>query len=56
MTPEMTPKINDHVPVDSPGTREIGFTIPFRFKGSRMLFDTLAKGSGDRLALIGTAG
>jgi benzoate-CoA ligase family protein len=56
MTPEMTPKINDHVPVDSPGTREIGFTIPFRYNASRILFDNLAKGRGDRLALIGPAG
>jgi benzoate-CoA ligase family protein len=56
MTPEMTPKINDHVPVDSPGAREIGFTIPFRYNASRILFDNLAKGRGDRLALIGPAG
>ena len=57
MTPEMTtPEINDHVPADSPGAREIGFTIPVRYNASRILFDNLAKGRGDRLALIGPAG
>jgi benzoate-CoA ligase family protein len=57
MTPEMTtPEINDHVPVDSPGAREIGFTIPVRYNASRILFDNLAKGRGDRLALTGPAG
>ncbi len=56
MTPEMTPEINDHVPADSPGAREIGFTIPFRYNASRILFDNLAKSRGDRLALTGPAG
>jgi hypothetical protein len=56
MTPEMTPEINDHVPADSPGAREIGFTIPDRYNASRILFDNLAKGRGDRLALTGPAG
>jgi acetyl-CoA synthetase len=52
----MTPEINDHVPADSPGAREIGFTIPFHYNASRILFDNLAKGRGDRLALTGPAG
>jgi acetyl-CoA synthetase len=52
----MTPEINDHVPADSPGAREIGFTIPDRYNASRILFDNLAKGRGDRLALTGPAG
>src|ERR1700688_2282077 len=52
----MTPEINDHVPADSPGAREIGFTIPFHYNASRILFDNLAKGRGDRLALTGPLG
>ncbi len=56
MTSEMTPEIEDHVPADGPGAREIGFTIPARYNASRVLFDNLAKGRGDRLALTGPAG
>jgi benzoate-CoA ligase family protein len=48
--------INDGVPSDSPGAREIGFAIPARYNASRILFDNLAKGNGERLALTGPAG
>src|SRR5207245_10309988 len=36
--------------------REIGFAMPERYNASRILFDNLAKGFGDRLALTGPAG
>src|SRR5580698_2139875 len=52
----MTQPIADQVPSDSPGAREIGFAMPERYNASRILFDNLAKGHGDRLALIGPAG
>jgi acetyl-CoA synthetase len=53
----MTPlQIADGVPSDSPGAREIGFTIPQTYNASRILFDNLGKGRGDRLALTGPAG
>ena len=40
----MTPaRFADQVPPDSPGAREIGFTIPERYNASRILFDNLAK-------------
>ncbi|MGD0847496.1 benzoate-CoA ligase family protein [Bradyrhizobium sp.] len=52
----MTREIADRVPSDSPGAREIGFAIPQRYNASRILFDNLAKGRGDRLALTGPAG
>ena len=48
--------IADQVPPDNPGAREIGFTIPERYNASRILFDNLALGRGDRLALTGPAG
>jgi acetyl-CoA synthetase len=52
----MTRAIADGVPSDSPGAREIGFIIPERYNASRILFDNLARGRGDRLALTGPAG
>jgi len=52
----MTPEIVDHVPADNPGAREIGFSVPERYNASRVLFDNLAKGFGDKLALTGPAG
>jgi benzoate-CoA ligase family protein len=52
----MTPEIVDHVPADNPGAREIGFAVPERYNASRVLFDNLAKGFGDKLALTGPAG
>jgi benzoate-CoA ligase family protein len=52
----MTREIADHVPADSAGVREIGFAIPDIYNASRILFDSLAQGRGDRPALIGPAG
>ena len=52
----MTSEISDSVPRDNPGAREIGFAIPERYNASRILFDNLAKGRGDKLALVGPAG
>lgn len=52
----MNREIPDQVPSTSPGAREIGFAIPARYNASRILFDNLAKGHGNRLALIGPAG
>src|SRR5580704_18509432 len=52
----MALEIPDGVPADNPGSREIGFQIPERYNASRVLFDNLAKGNGDRTALIGPAG
>jgi acetyl-CoA synthetase len=52
----MTREIADPVPRDSPGATEIGFTIPTRYNASRILFDNLAKGRGNHLALTGPLG
>src|SRR6202790_4280880 len=52
----MTREITDRVPRDSPGATEIGFTIPTRYNASRILFDNLAKGRGNHLALTGPLG
>src|SRR5712692_5257757 len=52
----MTHEIADRVPSDSPGAAEIGFAIPQQYNASRILFDNLGKGHGDRLALTGPAG
>jgi acetyl-CoA synthetase len=52
----MTREIADAVPSDSPGALEIGFAIPQAYNASRILFDNLAKGWGDRPALIGPGG
>jgi hypothetical protein len=49
-------EIADAVPSDSPGALEIGFTIPQQYNASRILFDNLSHGRGDRLALTGPAG
>ncbi len=43
----------DRVPADNPGAREIGFALPERYNASRILFDNLAAGRGDNLALTG---
>ena len=48
--------IADGVPSDNPASREIGFAIPQRYNASRILFDNLAKGHGERPALTGPAG
>jgi benzoate-CoA ligase family protein len=52
----MTQPIADQVPPDSPGAREINFAIPERYNASRILFDNLVEGRGDRLALTGAGG
>src|SRR5258707_1773741 len=52
----MTRAIADQVPQDSAGAREIGFSIPQTYNASRILFDSLARGHGERLALIGPSG
>ena len=54
--PDITPIVADPVPSDSAGAREIGFAIPDRYNGSRILFDNLAAGRGARLALTGPLG
>jgi len=56
MTSPAPLQIADAVPPDSPGAREIGFAIPQTYNASRILFDNLGKGRGDRLALTGPAG
>jgi len=52
----MNNEIRDQVPADSAGAREIGFAVPQIYNASRVLFDNLARGSGDKLALVGPAG
>ncbi|MBR0826586.1 benzoate-CoA ligase family protein [Bradyrhizobium manausense] len=52
----MSAEIRDQVPADSPGAREIGFAVPQIYNASRVLFDNLTSGRGDKLALIGPAG
>jgi benzoate-CoA ligase family protein len=54
--PDEARQIADGVPSDSPGAAEIGFAIPQQYNASRILFDNLSKGRGDRLALTGPAG
>jgi benzoate-CoA ligase family protein len=53
MTSSAPLQIVDQVPADSAGAREIGFSIPTIYNASRILFDNLDKGYGDRLALTG---
>jgi benzoate-CoA ligase family protein len=48
--------IPDQVPPECPGALEIGFAIPQRYNASRILFDNLRHGRGERLALTGPAG
>jgi len=48
--------IDDQVPQDNPGAREIGFSVPARYNASRILFDNLVHGRGERMALTGPAG
>jgi benzoate-CoA ligase family protein len=56
MTPANPLAIADQVPPDSEGAQEIGFSIPATYNASRILFDNLGKGHGDRLALTGPSG
>jgi acetyl-CoA synthetase len=55
-TPDASREIADQVPPESPGASEIGFAMPQAYNASRILFDNLANGRGDRLALTGPAG
>jgi benzoate-CoA ligase family protein len=48
--------IADQVPPDGEAAREIGFSIPQTYNASRILFDNLGNGNGDRTALTGPAG
>ncbi len=52
----MSADIPDQVPADSAGTREIGFAVPDIYNASRILFDNLGRGHGDKVALIGPVG
>ena len=56
MTPSAALEIPDQVPIDCAGAREIGFAVPKIYNASRVLFDNLANGYGDRLALTGPLG
>jgi benzoate-CoA ligase family protein len=47
--------LEDAVPRDAPGTREIGFSIPARYNASAILYDNLAA-NGWRPAVTGPAG
>src|SRR4051812_14622224 len=53
---DKTGEIADRVPADSPAALEIGFTIPQTYNASRILFDNLSSGRGERLAIIGPGG
>jgi benzoate-CoA ligase family protein len=52
----MSNDIVDRTPRDGAAAREIGFIIPERYNASRILFDNLMQGRGDRPALIGSGG
>src|ERR1700722_10759644 len=56
MTPSAPLEIPDQVPPESVGAREIGFSIPAIYNASRILFDNLDRGYGDRLVLTGPLG
>lgn len=51
-----TASVPDNVPRDAPGAREIGFTLPERYNASAILFDNLAAGRADRMAVLGPGG
>jgi len=48
--------VHDPVPADSAGAREISFSIAERYNASRILFDNLARGNGERTAVISASG
>ena len=52
----MTYDTADQVPRDNPGAREIRFAVPESYNASRILFDNIAHGRGERLALTGPGG
>jgi benzoate-CoA ligase family protein len=49
-------EIDDPVPADNPGAREIGFKIPAIYNAGRILYDNLGRDRGERLALTGPSG
>lgn len=49
-------RIKDAVPPDGTAAREIQFSMPERYNASEILFQNIAKGRGDKLAVIGPAG
>jgi acetyl-CoA synthetase len=49
-------RINDAVPTDGTAAQEIQFSIPERYNASEILFQNIAKGRGDKFAVIGPAG
>jgi benzoate-CoA ligase family protein len=53
--PDEASGLIDSVPLDAPGTREIGFSVPDRYNASAILFDNLMA-SGYRVAVTGPAG
>lgn len=53
MTPEM---ILDRVPRDAAETIEIGFSVPETYNASSLLFDNLAQGRADKIAVYSDTG
>jgi benzoate-CoA ligase family protein len=51
-----TNTVADTVPRDAPGAVEIGFSCPERYNASAILFDNLAAGRSDKVAVTGPAG
>jgi acetyl-CoA synthetase len=54
--PTLPHEIVDLVPDDAPGAREIGFSVPERYNASAILFDNLAAGRAEGVAVTGPAG
>ncbi|MBO6560108.1 MAG: benzoate-CoA ligase family protein [Nisaea sp.] len=48
--------IRDLVPRDAAETAEIGFNVPERYNASSLLFDNLAQGRGDKIAVFSDLG
>jgi acetyl-CoA synthetase len=48
--------ITDRVPRDLPISRDIGFDVPERYNASEILFDNLAVGRGDKVAVYTDSG
>jgi acetyl-CoA synthetase len=48
--------ITDRVPRDLPISRDIGFDVPERYNASEILFDNLAFGRGDKVAVYADSG
>ena len=49
-------EITDRVPNNSLGARETNFSVPERYNASAILFDNLAAGRGERVAITGPGG